>query len=74
MQNLLMNDECLYFIYTVNVEDLYGFAYNSGSEDLPRETGWLLFDLQTEFERMGVPNESWTMTTLNKDYEVNFIN
>ncbi|CAG7722169.1 unnamed protein product [Allacma fusca] len=53
-----------------SIEDLYSFRYNMGSEDLPREAGWALFDLQLEFERMGVPNESWTMTSLNKDYEI----
>ena len=61
-----------WFPFLANIEDLYSFRYNTGSEDLPRETGWSLFDLQAEFVRMGVPNESWTMTSLNKDYDVRF--
>ncbi|CAL8081785.1 unnamed protein product [Orchesella dallaii] len=53
-----------------SIEALYCFRYSQGIEDLPREAGWSLFDLQTEFERMGVPNETWTMTLLNKEYEL----
>lgn len=45
----------------------------SSSEDIPKTAGWTFFDLQSEFQRMRVPNENWSLTLLNKDYEVNCI-
>ncbi|XP_065158473.1 myotubularin-related protein 6 isoform X2 [Atheta coriaria] len=53
-----------------NVEDLYCFHYTSTSEDSSRSSGWESFDLQSEYKRMGVPNEQWNLTTLNKEYEL----
>lgn len=60
------------FCLSESIEALYCFRYSQGVDDLPREAGWSLFDLQIEFERMGVPNETWSMSLLNKDYEVTF--
>jgi len=49
--------------------DLYAFHYNS--PDVPdRSTGWNMFDIQSEYLRMGVPNENWVQTSINKDYEL----
>ncbi|KAF5300008.1 hypothetical protein FQR65_LT09264 [Abscondita terminalis] len=53
-----------------NVEDLYCFQYSSSVEDIPKTSGWNLFDLKSEFKRMGVPNDHWCLTMLNKDYEL----
>lgn len=52
-----------------NVENLYCFQYTSSVDDIPKTSGWD-FDLQSEYHRMGVPNEHWCLTTLNKDYEL----
>ncbi|KAF2896064.1 hypothetical protein ILUMI_10108 [Ignelater luminosus] len=52
-----------------NVEDLYCFQYTSSAEDIPKSAGWD-FDLQAEYKRMGVPNDHWCLTMLNKDYEL----
>lgn len=52
-----------------NVENLYCFQYTSSVDDIPKTSGWN-FDLQSEYHRMGVPNEHWCLTTLNKDYEL----
>lgn len=54
----------------VHIEDLYCFHYTSTLEDIPRAAGWNSFDLETEFQRMGVPNANWTMTNLNKNYQL----
>lgn len=56
-----------------NIEDLYCFQYTSSNEDIPKQAGWNFFDLQSEYQRMGVPNDQWASTTLNKEYDVKFI-
>lgn len=39
-------------------------------ENIPQSAGWNFFDLQSEYQRMQVPNDEWCLTLLNKDYEV----
>lgn len=52
------------------VQDLYCFSYTPPAEELQRGAGWNFYDLQSEYHRMGAPNDQWCLTTLNKDYEV----
>nr|XP_018898437.1 PREDICTED: myotubularin-related protein 6 isoform X1 [Bemisia tabaci] len=52
------------------LEDLYCFRYTSSSEDIPKQAGWSFFDLQAEYQRMKVPNDEWSLTLLNQDYEL----
>ena len=40
------------------------------SENLTRSAGWALFDLHSEYARMGLPNSAWCCSSLNKDYQV----
>ncbi|KAJ1529847.1 hypothetical protein ONE63_006584 [Megalurothrips usitatus] len=54
----------------VHMEELYCFNYMSSSETLPKTTAWDTFDMQLEFRRMNVPNDQWSLTLLNKDYEL----
>lgn len=54
-----------------NVESLYCFQYNSNTDDIPKSKGWD-FNLKSEYERLGVPNDYWSLTLLNKDYEVSY--
>ncbi|XP_029852722.1 myotubularin-related protein 8 isoform X4 [Aquila chrysaetos chrysaetos] len=35
-----------------------------------RETGWKLIDLKVDYQRMGIPNDYWEITDVNKDYEI----
>ena len=56
--------------FAVKLEDLYAFSYNPLSEKLTRSAGWALFDIQSEYARMGLPNSEWCCSTLNKDYKV----
>lgn len=54
----------------VHIEDLYCFHYTSSTEDIPKPAGWNFFDLQSEYQRMRVPSDRWSLTLLNKDYEL----
>ncbi|XP_067141955.1 myotubularin-related protein 6 isoform X3 [Centruroides vittatus] len=54
----------------LNIEDLYCFHYTASNEDFPKSAGWDKFDLQAEFSRMGLPNEHWHLTRINKDYDI----
>uniref|UniRef100_A0A087XV59 Myotubularin related protein 6 n=1 Tax=Poecilia formosa TaxID=48698 RepID=A0A087XV59_POEFO len=54
----------------VHYEELYAFSYNPKQNDQQREEGWQLIDLGAEFERMGVPNDQWQHTDVNRDYKV----
>ena len=55
---------------TEKLEDLYAFSYSPQSEKLTRSAGWALFDIKSEYARMGVPSELWTATTTNRGYKV----
>ena len=63
----------LIFFFAEKLEDLYAFSYNPQSEKLTRSAGWALFDIQSEYARMGLPNEEWCVSTLNKDYQVDIL-
>ncbi|XP_046665776.1 myotubularin-related protein 6 isoform X2 [Homalodisca vitripennis] len=54
----------------VQIEDLYCFYYTSPGDDIPKTAGWSYFDLQSEFQRMGVPNDQWNLMPLNKFYDI----
>ncbi|XP_054430196.1 myotubularin-related protein 8 [Pteronotus mesoamericanus] len=51
-------------------EDLYAFFYNPKSTKEMRENGWKLIDPLSDFGRMGIPNRYWTVTDVNKNYEI----
>jgi len=53
-----------------NLEDLYAFSYSPQSEKLTRSAGWALFDIKSEYARMGVPSDLWIATSANQNYEV----
>uniref|UniRef100_U5EVV2 phosphatidylinositol-3,5-bisphosphate 3-phosphatase n=1 Tax=Corethrella appendiculata TaxID=1370023 RepID=U5EVV2_9DIPT len=54
----------------VHITNLYCFQYTPSNEDLPKKSGWDYFKLDTEFKRMRVPNDQWTLCTLNQKYEL----
>uniref|UniRef100_A0A8C1XP16 phosphatidylinositol-3,5-bisphosphate 3-phosphatase n=1 Tax=Cyprinus carpio TaxID=7962 RepID=A0A8C1XP16_CYPCA len=45
---------------------LFAFQYK---EQFP-EDGWKVYDPVAEYKRMGLPNESWTISKINSNYEV----
>ncbi|KAK3728847.1 hypothetical protein QZH41_020231 [Actinostola sp. cb2023] len=59
-----------YTDYAEKLEDLYAFSYSPQSEKLTRSAGWALFDIKSEYARMGVPSELWTATTTNRGYKI----
>ncbi|XP_053931679.1 myotubularin-related protein 8 isoform X1 [Cuculus canorus] len=54
----------------VKAEELYAFSYNPKTSKENREIGWKLIDLKVDYQRMGIPNDYWEITDVNKDYEV----
>jgi hypothetical protein len=68
--NIILIPEHKFLFWTVHIEDLYCFHYTSSTEDIPKPAGWNFFDLQSEYQRMRVPSDQWSLTLLNKDYEV----
>ena len=60
------------FLLTGTLESLYAFDF-SLNDDIPKSTGWHLYDPDTEYLRMGVPNTMWALTNMNKNYEVRLI-
>ncbi|KAL0879630.1 hypothetical protein ABMA27_003345 [Loxostege sticticalis] len=65
-----MHQTLLRLSQPVHIDELYCFHYKSTPDDLPKSAGWNFFDIQTEFQRMNVPNEQWVLCTANKDYEL----
>ncbi|EDO34710.1 predicted protein [Nematostella vectensis] len=60
----------LFFSNREKLEDLYAFSYSPQTEKLTQSAGWALFDIKSDYTRMGVPSDLWTATQLNKDYEL----
>lgn len=52
------------------IENLYCFQYTASNEFFSREDGWKKFSLESEFKRMGCPNNAWSLITLNQNYKV----
>ncbi|CAH8518225.1 unnamed protein product [Heterobilharzia americana] len=36
----------------------------------PREEGWSMFSLESQYNRFGLPNSFWTLSNVNKNFEV----
>ncbi|KAJ8276513.1 hypothetical protein COCON_G00082650 [Conger conger] len=51
-------------------EELYAFLYNPKQDENDRRVGWTAVDLKMEFKRMGLPNDLWELTDLNKNYGI----
>ncbi|XP_022823484.1 myotubularin-related protein 6 [Spodoptera litura] len=65
-----MHQTLLRLSQPVHIDELYCFFYKSTPDDLPKSAGWNFFDIQTEYQRMNVPNDQWVLCTANKDYEL----
>ena len=65
------SDSHLPSVTSENYADLYAIQYRPKETGLvKRALGWALFDFNSEYSRMGLPNEHWRYTTSNKRYEV----
>lgn len=58
-------------VFLAKIQDLYCFLHKSNSDKISKSAGWDSFNLEKEYKRMNVPNEFWSLTTLNQDYTVN---
>ncbi|XP_010994010.1 myotubularin-related protein 7 isoform X1 [Camelus dromedarius] len=54
----------------VKYEELYCFSFNPKLDKEEREQGWMLIDLGEEYKRMGLPNNYWQLSDVNRDYRV----
>lgn len=52
-----------------DLENLYAFNYSS-NDAWKKSYGWDFFDTQSEYLRMGVPNQYWVRSKINSDYEI----
>ena len=58
------------YFFQVKYEELYCFSFNPKLDKEEREQGWKLVDLNEEYNRMGVPNNYWQISDVNRDYGV----
>lgn len=61
-----------FLVPPVHITDLYCFSYTSDEGQL-KEAGWEYFKLESEFKRMRVPNENWTLYDQTLNYEVSLV-
>ncbi|XP_020738998.2 phosphatidylinositol-3-phosphate phosphatase MTMR7 [Odocoileus virginianus] len=54
----------------VKYEELYCFSFNPKLDREEREQGWMLIDLSEEYKRMGLPNNYWQLSDMNREYRV----
>ncbi|XP_077000494.1 phosphatidylinositol-3-phosphate phosphatase MTMR7 [Tamandua tetradactyla] len=54
----------------VKYEELYCFSFNPKLDKEEREQGWMLINLSEEYKRMGLPNNYWQLSDVNRDYRV----
>ncbi|GAB0188498.1 myotubularin-related protein 7 [Grus japonensis] len=54
----------------VKYEELYCFSFNPKLDKEEREQGWKLVNLHEEYNRMGIPNNYWQISDVNRDYGV----
>lgn len=54
----------------VSINKLYCFNYTPTKDEFPKAAGWDFFKLENEFKRMRIPNDKWTLSSLNQNYEL----
>ncbi|XP_069429429.1 phosphatidylinositol-3-phosphate phosphatase MTMR7 isoform X2 [Ovis canadensis] len=54
----------------VKYEELYCFSFNPKLDREEREQGWMLVNLSEEYKRMGLPNDYWQLSDVNREYRV----
>jgi myotubularin-related protein 6/7/8 len=60
----------MHFSNPTSYDVLYAFHYSPQAKKFDRSTGWDIFEHEKEFARMGIPNENWRYSSLNKDYQL----
>ncbi|KAH8875462.1 Myotubularin-related protein 6 [Schistosoma japonicum] len=57
-------------LYVAHVSDLPCFRFVPPDCYWSREEGWSTFSLESQFSRFGLPNSFWTLTNVNKNFEI----
>lgn len=52
----------------MRIEDTYAFIYSA--RDIEKNEGWDVVSVDADYQRLGVPNDNWVLSDLNKDYGV----
>ncbi|XP_069747539.1 myotubularin-related protein 6 isoform X2 [Narcine bancroftii] len=55
---------------SVKYEDLYAFSFHPKKTDYEREMGWKVINLNDEYRRLGIPNDIWQLTDVNRNYKI----
>lgn len=55
---------------SVKEEELYAFLYNPHQNEEERRRGWELISVVNDFNRMGLSNDYWEISHINKNFEV----
>uniref|UniRef100_A0A8C2RWM5 Phosphatidylinositol-3-phosphate phosphatase n=1 Tax=Capra hircus TaxID=9925 RepID=A0A8C2RWM5_CAPHI len=58
------------FVSLMKYEELYCFSFNPKLDREEREQGWMLVNLSEEYKRMGLPNDYWQLSDVNREYRV----
>ncbi|KRX99837.1 Myotubularin-related protein 6 [Trichinella pseudospiralis] len=53
------------------IEDLPAFCFVPEMKDLMQSEGWNEINMYDDYARLGLPNDNWTISDLNKNFEVN---
>eukprot|EP00096_Caligus_rogercresseyi_P011326 TRINITY_DN4420_c0_g1_i1.p1 TRINITY_DN4420_c0_g1~~TRINITY_DN4420_c0_g1_i1.p1 ORF type:complete len:635 (+),score=233.83 TRINITY_DN4420_c0_g1_i1:154-2058(+) len=63
--------KCFPFSYEPEGGGLFAFQYkvNEG-RDYRMDDGWRVYDPVSEYRRQGLPNEAWTISNINDNYEI----
>uniref|UniRef100_A0A674N293 Myotubularin related protein 7a n=1 Tax=Takifugu rubripes TaxID=31033 RepID=A0A674N293_TAKRU len=51
-------------------EELYCFSFNSNTDEQERRHEWALLDVMADYNRMGLPNSLWKLSSVNQQYKV----
>ena len=73
-RDVILTSQPLLFISSAsslaNLEQLYAFRYKPTDEAGAKSDGWDVYDAQSEYLRMAVPNPQWCLSKINDNYEV----
>ncbi|VDQ03371.1 unnamed protein product [Trichobilharzia regenti] len=59
-------------IRVANVSELPCYRFVPPDCYWPREEGWSMFSLESQYNRFGLPNSFWTLTNVNNNFEVSY--
>lgn len=63
-------DTIVQLSHPIKYDDLYAFNYSPKEEDLPKNSGWNVYNALAEFNRMEVPIELWVASSMNENYKL----